>query len=44
MFQVLREETFTTLLVQKGSFTKEKFSDIAKVVNREMKKKRESME
>jgi len=37
--QVIQQEAFTGLLVEKGIFTKEEFLEMVKVVEREMKKK-----
>ncbi len=39
MSQAVQQEALTRLLVEKGVFTKEEFSDMLKTVNREMKKK-----
>lgn len=38
--QVIQQEALTRLLVEKGIFTKEEFSEMVKVVNQEMKRKR----
>jgi hypothetical protein len=40
--QVVQQEALTRLLVEKGTFTKEEFLDIVKVVDQEMKRKRKA--
>ena len=39
MSQVVQQEVFTRLLVEKGIFTKEEFLEMVKMVNQEMKSK-----
>jgi uncharacterized protein YqgQ len=39
MSQVVQQEALTRLLVEKGIFTKEKFLEMVRVVDREMKRK-----
>jgi uncharacterized protein YqgQ len=41
--QVVQQEALTRLLVEKGIFTKEEFMEMVKVVNREMKRKKEEL-
>jgi uncharacterized protein YqgQ len=41
MSQVIQQEALTRLLVEKGIFTKEEFWEMVRVVNREMKRKKE---
>jgi hypothetical protein len=41
MFQVIQQEALTGLLVEKGIFTKEEFFEMAKVVDKEIRRKRE---
>jgi hypothetical protein len=36
MFQVVQQEALTRLLVEKGTFTKEEFLEMVRVVDREM--------
>ena len=38
MSQVVSQEALTGLLVEKGIFTKDEFLDMAKVIDREMKR------
>lgn len=40
MSQVVAQEAFTRLLVEKGIFTKEEFLEMVKVVDQEIKNKR----
>jgi len=40
MSQVLQQEAFTRLFMEKGIFTKEEFLEMVRVVDREMKRKR----
>ena len=40
MSQVVQQEALTRLLVEKGIFTKEELLEMVKVVDREMKRKR----
>jgi len=42
MSQVIQQEALTRLLVEKGIFTKEKFLEMVKVVDQEIKKKRKA--
>jgi hypothetical protein len=41
MFQVIQQEALTGLLVEKGIFTKEGFLEMVRVVDREIRRKRE---
>ena len=41
MSQVVQQEALTRLLIMKGIFTKEEFLEMVKVVNKEMKRKKE---
>jgi hypothetical protein len=40
MSQVVQQEALTRLLVEKGVFTKEEFLEMVRVVDQEMKRKR----
>ena len=40
MSQVVQQEALTRLLIERGVFTKEGFSEMLKAVDREMKRKR----
>ena len=42
IYRVVRQEALTRLLVEKGIFTQEEFSEMLKTVDLEMKKKRGS--
>ena len=42
MSQVVHTEALTRLLVEKGVITKEEFTEMVKVVDREMKRRKES--
>jgi hypothetical protein len=41
--QVVQQEAFTRMLVEKGIFTKEEFLDTVKRVNKEMKSKQKGI-
>ena len=41
MSQVVQQEALTRLLIEKGVFTKEEFLEMARVVDREMRRKRD---
>jgi hypothetical protein len=41
MSQVVQQETLTSLLVEKGIFTKEKLLEVVRVVDKEMNRKRD---
>jgi len=40
MSQVVQQEVFTRLLVEKGIFTKEEFLEMVRVINKEMNRKK----
>ena len=42
MSQVVSQDALIRLLIEKGIFTKEEFLEIVKVVDREMKRKKDS--
>jgi len=42
MSQIVHAEALTRLLVEKGVITKEEFTEMVKVVDREMKRRKES--
>jgi hypothetical protein len=41
MSQVVQQEALTRLLVEKGIFTKDEFLEMVRLVNQEMKKKKD---
>jgi len=43
MPQVVQQEALTRVLIEKGMFTKEEFLNTVRVVDKEMKKKKEGL-